>query len=91
MHYQRTLDIQRRLQAVLELIRSGQYSSPMLAERLGVSVPTVSRDITALRERGHKIRAQRTSGAWQYVLTKDSLKLRSSVKVAPLQRRYLEL
>ena len=57
MQYQRSLDIEQRLQAVLRLIRSGGYSAPMLAEQLSVSIPTVSRDVTALRDRGHEIRS----------------------------------
>jgi predicted DNA-binding transcriptional regulator YafY len=68
MLYQRSLDIERRLEAVLRLIRSGRYSTPMLAEQLGVSIPTVSRDVTALRDRGHNIRSERTVEAWRYVL-----------------------
>ena len=59
MLYQRSLDIERRLQAVLRLIRSGEFSTPMIAEQVGVSIPTVSRDVTALRERGYDIRSQR--------------------------------
>ncbi len=68
MVYQRSLDIERRLEAVLGLIRSGEYSTPMLAEQLGVSIPTVSRVVTALRERGHDIRSERKSDGWRYVL-----------------------
>ena len=68
MFYQRSLDIERRLDAVLRLIRRGGYSTPMLADELGVSVPTVSRDVTALRQRGHGIRSQRSDEGWHYVL-----------------------
>lgn len=68
MVYQRSLDIERRLEAVLGLIRSGRYSTPMLAEQLSVSIPTVSRDVTALRERGHEIHSERTPEGWRYVL-----------------------
>jgi predicted DNA-binding transcriptional regulator YafY len=68
MQYQRSLEIDRRLQAILGLIRSGKYSTPMLASRLGVSVPTISRDITALRDRGHDIQSERTPQGWRYVL-----------------------
>jgi len=72
MQYQRSLDIEQRLQAVLSLIRSGGYSTPMLAEQLGVSIPTVSRDVTALRDRGHEIHSERKPGGWQYVLAGKS-------------------
>jgi biotin operon repressor len=68
MLYKRSLEIEQRLETVLRLIRSGLYSTPKLAERLGVSVPTVSRYVTALRERGHDIKAERQSRAWRYVL-----------------------
>jgi Mn-dependent DtxR family transcriptional regulator len=43
MLYKRSLEIEQRLETVLRLIRSGRYSTPKLAERLGVSIPTVSR------------------------------------------------
>jgi predicted DNA-binding transcriptional regulator YafY len=68
MQYQRSLNIEQRLQAVLRLIRSGGYSTPMLAEQLGVSIPTVSRDVIALRDRGHEIRSERKPEGWRYVL-----------------------
>jgi biotin operon repressor len=69
MLYQRSLDIERRLQSVLELIGTGKYSTPDLARELRVSIPTVSRDVTALRERGHDIRAEKRADGWRYVLT----------------------
>jgi biotin operon repressor len=68
MLYQRSLDIESRLDSVLQLIRHGGYSTPKLAERLGVSIPTVSRDVTALRQRGHDIRSTRTADGWSFVL-----------------------
>lgn len=42
MVYQQSLEIERRLAHVLSLIRTGQYSTPMLAEEVGVSIPTIS-------------------------------------------------
>jgi DNA-binding MarR family transcriptional regulator len=68
MLYQQSLEIESRLQVVLDLIRSGRYSTPILAEELRVSIPTVSRAVTALRERGHDIRAERGAKGWRYVL-----------------------
>lgn len=68
MLYERSLTIERRLQDVLELVRSGRYSTPAIAAKLGVSVPTVSRDVTALRQRGHNIRSERYGESWRYVL-----------------------
>jgi biotin operon repressor len=78
MHYQRTLEIDRRLHTILRLIRSGKYSTPMLASRLGVSVPTISRDITALRDRGHDIQSERTAQGWRYVLIGKPTKTRAA-------------
>ena len=72
MLYRRSLEIERRLEAVLALVRSGGYSTPLIAEELGVSVPTVSRAICALKERGHEIRAERQSDGWNYVLDEPS-------------------
>jgi predicted DNA-binding transcriptional regulator YafY len=68
MLYQRSLEIENRLGSVLQLIRRGNYSTPKLAEKLGVSIPTVSRDVTALRQRGHDIRSTRTNDGWCFVL-----------------------
>lgn len=68
MRYQRSFDIENRLSTVLRLIRTGRYSTPKLAEHLEVSVPTISRCVTALRERGHGIRAEREGNSWRYIL-----------------------
>jgi biotin operon repressor len=69
MLYQRSLDIKNRLDSVLQLIRRGGYSTPRLAEKLGVSIPTVSRDVSALRQRGYDIRSMRTDDRWTFVLS----------------------
>jgi biotin operon repressor len=68
MRYQQTLEIHHRLEAVLELIGTGRYSTPALAEVLGVSIPTISRIVAALREQGHDIRARNEGGGWFYSL-----------------------
>jgi Mn-dependent DtxR family transcriptional regulator len=70
MLYQRLIDIEDRLRTVRRLIRSGRYSTPKLAERLGVSIPTISRYVTALRERGYVIRAEKQAKEWRYVLVR---------------------
>jgi biotin operon repressor len=67
MRYRRSLEIEQRLAEALRLIETGQYSTPLLADALSVSVPTVSRYVTALRERGHDIRAERLPEGWRYV------------------------
>ena len=69
MLYQRSLEIEQRLADVRLLVRRGQYSTPMIAAVLHVSVPTVLRNIMALRERGHDIlAARRSDGSWGYTL-----------------------
>lgn len=68
MAFERSLEIARRLDDVLHLIRTGHYSTPKLAEEVGVSIPTISRIVAALRERGHEIEAKRYDGSWRYVI-----------------------
>ena len=70
MIYQRSHEIELRLETVLRLIRTGKYSTPMIAEEVGVSSPTVSRCVNALRERGHDIRADRRADGWRYSLSR---------------------
>lgn len=77
MIYQRSQDIERRLETVLGLIRTGRYSTPTLAQQVGVSIPTVSRCVTALRERGHDIRAEKHVDGWRYILVRKSSKAKS--------------
>lgn len=72
MLYQRSLDIEQRLRLILKLIGTGRYSTPQLADELEVSVPTISRDVQALRERGHEIFAERRKGTWCYVMRKPA-------------------
>ncbi len=72
MVYARSLEIGRRLDDVLRLIRTGKYSAPKLAEKVNVSIPTISRCVTALRERGHDIRAEKRADGWRYVLASKS-------------------
>lgn len=70
MHYQHSLEIHERLETVLQLIRTGRYSTPALASEMGVSIPTISRVVAALRARGHDIRAEKTRGGWRYLLAR---------------------
>ena len=72
MPFQRALEIQNRLDEVLRLIGTGKYSTPKLAEEVGVSIPTISRCVTALRDRGHDIRAFKTSIGWRYRIVKSA-------------------
>jgi biotin operon repressor len=68
MPFERSQEIERRLDDVLRLICTGRFSTPMLAEEVGVSIPTISRCVTALRTRGYDIRAEMHGGGWRYVL-----------------------
>jgi biotin operon repressor len=72
MLYQHSKEIEARLTDLLRLIESGRYSTPKLAHALGVSVPTVSRCLSALRDRGYSIQAVRGSDGWAYELQADS-------------------
>ena len=69
MRYDRSIAIAKRHEALLELIRSGFYSCPKLAEELAVSLPTVSRDIVFLRRQGYGIESVRRRTGWTYELT----------------------
>jgi DeoR/GlpR family transcriptional regulator of sugar metabolism len=68
MRYERSLAITKRLADLLSLIRAGTYSSRALAEKLGVSEPTVYRDIRCLKQQGHSIRAVRRGVQWAYAV-----------------------
>ena len=66
MLYQRSLEIEQRLDEVLRLICGGEHSTPSLAREVGVSIPTISRYVAALRQRGHDILATREGTTWRY-------------------------
>jgi biotin operon repressor len=68
MLYRRSFEVEKRLNTALRLIRLGRFSAPELASQLHVSIPTVSRYVTALRARGHEIRAKRKGDAWSYMV-----------------------
>jgi biotin operon repressor len=75
MLYNRSLEIEQRLEDVLRLVRDGQQSTPSLAKTLGVSEPTISRCLSALRHRGYGIRAVKRGGSWSYELEAKSAQL----------------
>lgn len=68
MRYQLALEIHERIEEVLRLIKTGEYSTPSLAAAVGVSIPTISRIVATLREQGHNIHSERTAKGWRYVL-----------------------
>lgn len=72
LRYQQTIEIHQRLETVLELIGTGQYSTPALAEEVGVSIPTISRIVAALREQGNDIRAHNNGNGWRYILARKA-------------------
>ena len=56
------------LLAFLFARREREIASGQLAMELGVSIPTVSRCIGALRERGYQIQAVHRTDGWAYTL-----------------------
>lgn len=69
--YRRSQEIEKRLSALVALIRSGKYCTPALAAELGISPPTVSRCLSALRQRGFVIRAVKEEVGWAYEITSE--------------------
>jgi biotin operon repressor len=51
--------------------RNEGESTPSLAEKLGISAPTASRCLTALRKRGYTIRSVREHNGWWYELVSE--------------------
>ncbi len=88
MLYQRSHEIEHRLETILSLIRGGGYSTPRIAEKLGVSVPTVSRAVCALRDRGHQIRAEKQPGGWCYVLENPEPRLDGEADLVLSEMRH---
>ena len=82
MLYERSLQIGQRLDKALRLIGTGAYSTPKMAEELGVSIPTVSRYVAALRGRGFDILAKKDGNSWRYVLNRNGNKERKSKDVS---------
>ncbi len=68
MRYQLALQIHQRIEEVLRLIKTGEYSTPALAEAVKVSIPTISRIVATLREQGHDIQSQKTARGWRYAI-----------------------
>lgn len=68
MRYKRSLAIASRHDELIALIRSGKFSSRVLAKRLKVSEQTIYRDIASLKERGYPVHSLRLSKGWAYKL-----------------------
>lgn len=69
--YRRSQEIEQRLSSLIELIRRGKYGTPALAAELGISLPTVSRCLSALRQRGYVIRAVKQNEGWAYEIRSE--------------------
>jgi predicted DNA-binding transcriptional regulator YafY len=89
MPFERSLQIERRLGLVLRLIRTGRFSTPMLAEKVGVSIPTISRCVSALRDRGHEIHAERQAKEWRYILARKNSGTRKHKAGHYIQNHFL--
>ena len=68
MRYEKSLAIQSRHDRLVELIRTGRFSSPDLAQKLRVSEQTIYRDIDFLKQRGYSIRSEKHTHGWAYHL-----------------------
>jgi predicted DNA-binding transcriptional regulator YafY len=79
MRYQRSLAIAKRLRELLALIRRGTYSSPTIAEKLGVSEQTIYRDIVFLKHQGHPIRSVKVSTQWAYQFVGNRVAVRKNL------------
>ena len=86
MPFERSLEIERRLDDVLRLIRTGRYSTPKLAEEVGVSIPTIS-DRHSPAGKGHDIRAKRHDGGWRYILARPPQEAPKEIITRPPYQR----
>jgi len=68
MRYERYRAIADRHGKLINLIRTGKYSSPFLAKKLDCSEQTIYRDIEFLKEQGYAICAVRLAKGWAYKL-----------------------
>lgn len=84
MRYERALAISNRHERLIVLIRTGEYSTPKLAEKLGVSEQTIYRDIDHLKRSDYSIRPQKHADGWAYHLLREPAKV-SSQKGASTQ------
>lgn len=82
--YDHSLQIGQCLLNLLGLIGSAEHSTKTLALALGVSEPTVSRCLAALRRRGYEIRSRPNGRGWCYVL------VGTPTEAVPVVRRTLK-
>lgn len=72
MPYQRSHQIEQRLEALITLLRGGPHSARNLSQLLHTSHPTLARCLKALRDRGYVIRSVRHAEGWCYELHSDT-------------------
>jgi len=77
MFYGHSEMIAGRIDLALELIETGDHSTKTLAAELGISIPTASRVISALRQRGYSIKSVKNGKAWAYRLMSPKQKSRA--------------
>jgi predicted DNA-binding transcriptional regulator YafY len=68
MRYRRSMAIASRHGKLIELIRTGEFSSRDLAAKLRVSEQTIYRDIDFLKHRDYSIRSEKHADGWAYHL-----------------------
>jgi biotin operon repressor len=71
MRYKRSLAIASRHDTLIKLVRSGEFSSPALAQKLKVCEQTIYRDIDFLKQRGYSIRSVKHADGWAYQLVAE--------------------
>ncbi len=72
VRYRRAYSIAQRHRRLVGLIRSGRLSTPALAAKLGVSEPTIYRDIASLKDRGREVRSVKRGRRWGYQIAAKS-------------------
>lgn len=85
MRYEQANAISERHRSLLRLIRGEDNSTRSLADQLGVSEPTINRDIEFLREQGYSIKAVRVNRRWAYRLIEDLVKENSVTESGGVQ------
>jgi len=75
MRYERALAISGRHERLIELISTGEYSTPALAKKLSVSVQTIYHDIDHLKKSGYAIWSQKHTDGWAYHLLAEPSKV----------------
>lgn len=82
MRYGRALAIATRHEALIGLVRAGEFSSHDLAKTLGVSEQTIYRDIDFLKQRGYSIRSEKHADGWAYHLLAEPASVSSGMEAS---------